>query len=139
MAKFKTKFDSLVKLKKLKVDEKEREITKINNQITKAIENIQQIQNEIDNFEYPKEGSFSIMTQFKLMQNALFNQLKEKEEYLNWLQNQKNILTEQLKEINLEYEKIKYLQSEEIKKYLQKLKQKEAKELDEIALMLYKG
>jgi len=139
MAKFKTKFDSLVKLKKLKVDEKEREITKINNQITKVYEEIQKIQNEIDEFEYPKEGNFSLITQFKMMQQALFNQLKEKKEYISFLENQKNILTEQLKELNLEYEKMKYLQAEEIKKYLKKIKQKEAKEMDEIALMLYKG
>jgi len=139
MGKFKTKFDSLVKLKKLKVDEKEREITKINNQIAKAYEELKKIQEEINNFEYPKEGNFSLITQFKLMQNALFNQLKEKQNQINFLENQKNILTQQLKELNLEYEKMKYLQGEEIKKYLQKLKQKEAKELDEIALMLYKG
>ena len=34
---------------------------------------------------------------------------------------------------------MKYLQGEEIKKYLNKLKEKESKEMDEIALMLYKG
>jgi hypothetical protein len=34
---------------------------------------------------------------------------------------------------------MKYLQGQEIKKYLEKLKHKEAKEMDDIALMLYKG
>jgi len=139
MAKIKTKFDSLVKLKKLKVDEKEREIQTINNQISKAYEEFNQIQNEINSFEYPKEGNFLLITQFKMMQNALFNQLKEKQNHINFLQGQKNILSNSLKEVNLEYEKMKYLQGEEIKKYIKQLKQKEAKELDEIALMLYKG
>ena len=139
MAKFKTKFDSLVKLKKLKIDEKEREITKLNNQIKIAYDELQTIKKEIKNFKYPKEGNFALITQFKLMQNAIFNQIKEKENYINFLENQKNILSNQLKELYLEYEKMKYLQGEEIKKYIKKLKQKEAKELDEIALMLYKG
>jgi len=139
MAKFKTKFDSLVKLKKLKIDEKEREITKLNNQIKIAYDELQTIKKEIKNFKYPKEGNFALITQFKLMQNAIFNQIKEKENYINFLENQKNILSNQLKELYLEYEKMKYLQAEEIKKYIKKLKQKEAKELDEIALMLYKG
>ena len=139
MAKFKTKFDSLVKLKKLKVDEKEREISVLNNQIALAYEDIEQLKQEITSFEYPKTGNFALITQFKMMQQALFNQLKEKENYINYLENQKNILSHQLKELNLEYEKMKYLQGEEIKKYIKKIKQKEAKELDEIALLLYKG
>jgi flagellar biosynthesis chaperone FliJ len=139
MAKIKTKFDSLVKLKKLKVSEIEREIIKINNQLSKAQEDLKQIQKEITEFEMPKEGSFSLITQFKIMLNAMVNQKKEKEEYINFLNNQKNILQNKLKEANLEYEKMKYLQGEEIKKYLKDIKQKEAKDMDEIALMLYKG
>ncbi len=138
MAKIKTKFDSLVKLKKLKVDEKERELTKLNNQLSIVYDELQTIKKEIENFEYPKEGNFALITQFKMMQNAIFNQLKEKEEFINFLEQQKQNLQFQLKELNLEYEKMKYLQGEEIKKYVKKLKEKEAKEMDEIALMLYK-
>ena len=139
MAKIKTKFDSLVKLKKLKVEEKERELTKLNNQISIAYEELQNIKKEIENFEYPKEGNFALITQFKMIQNAFFNQLKEKEEFINSLKIEKENLQLQLKELNLEYEKMKYLQGEEIKKYIKKLKEKEAKDMDEIALMLYKG
>ena len=139
MAKIKTKFDSLVKLKKLKVDEKERELTKLNNQISVAYEELQNIKKEIENFEYPKEGNFALITQYKMIQNAFFNQLKEKEEFINFLKMEKENLQLQLKELNLEYEKMKYLQGEEIKKYVKKLKEKEAKDMDEIALMLYKG
>ena len=139
MAKIKTKFDSLVKLKKLKVEEKEKELTKLNNQIAQAYEELDEIQKEIDKFEYPKEGNFALITQFKILQNALFNQLKEKQNHINFLEKQKEILSTQIKELSLEYEKMKYLQAEEIKKYIKKLKEKEAKEMDEIALMLYKG
>jgi len=139
MAKIKTKFDSLVKLKKLKLDEKEKELTKLNNQILKAYEELKKIEEETKQFEYPKSGNFALITQFKMMQNAMFNQLKEKQNHINFLENQKNILANQIKELSLEYEKMKYLQAEEIKKYIKKLKQKEAKEMDEIALMLYKG
>ena len=91
MAKIKTKFDSLVKLKKLKVDEKERELIKLNNQISVVYEELQNIKQEIKNFEYPKEGNFALITQFKMMQNAIFNQLKEKEEFINFLEQQNRI------------------------------------------------
>jgi len=139
MAKIKTKFDSLVKLKKLKISEIEKEISKLNNQITNATEELEQIQTEISNFQLPQEGNFALITQFKMMLNAMINQKVNKEKQINFLNNQKEILTNQLKEANLEYEKMKYLQGEEIKKYIKQLKEKEAKEIDEIALMLYKG
>jgi flagellar export protein FliJ len=139
MAKVKTKFDSLVKLKKVKIDEIENQISKMNAEIQKVQEELESLKQEIAEFEYPKSGNFSLITQFKMMQKALLNQLTQKENNIKFLENQKNILANKLKEANLEYEKMKYLQGEEIKKYLNKLKEKESKEMDEIALMLYKG
>ena len=139
MAKIKTKFDSLVKLAKLKVDEKEREISKYNNAIESQLQELEKLKQEYASLEYPKEGNFSLITQFKIMQNAFFNQIKQKENEINMLKSHRDNLVNELKDLNLEYEKMKYLQGDEIKKYLNKLKHKEAKELDEIALMLFKG
>jgi len=139
MAKIKTKFDSLVKLKKLKISEIEKEISKLNNKITQATQDLDDINKEISEFQLPNEGNFSLITQFKMMLNAMITQRVNKEKQINFLNNQKDILTKQLQEANLEYEKMKYLQAEEIKKYIKQLKEKEAKDIDEIALMLYKG
>ena len=139
MAKIKTKFDSLVKLAKLKVDEKEREISKYNNAIESQLQELEKLKQEYASLEYPKEGNFALITQFKIMQNAFFNQIKQKENEINMLKSHRDNLVNELKDLNLEYEKMKYLQGDEIKKYLNKLKHKEAKELDEIALMLFKG
>ena len=138
MAKFKTKFDSIVKLKKLKVDECQNEMTQLNNKIFEAQKEMDDIQQQINEFQYPKDGSFAIMKQSKSLLNAIVSQKNTKQEQINFLNSQKDILVNNLKNANLEYEKMKYLQAEEIKKYLQELKQKEVKELDEIALMLYK-
>jgi len=139
MAKFKTKFDSIVKLKKLKIDEVNKDISKLNSQLNKINQELLQIEQEISEFEYPKNGNFSLITQFKMLLNAKILELNQKKENIKFLENQKKILLEKLKEVNFEYEKMKYLQGEEIKKEIKKIKQQEAKNLDEIALMLHKG
>ena len=46
------------------------------------------------------------------------------------------IKEEELKKANIEYEKMKYLQNEEIKKELKRLKLQESRDMDEIAILL---
>lgn len=135
----KTKFDSIVKLKKLEVDKVQRELIKQNAKIEKLNQELQNLIDELNSIEYPKNGNFSIITQIKMLQNLLLNQIKEKKNEIEIAKNQKKLLQGQLKDKELEYEKMKYLQNEEIKKYLNKLKKEEAKNMDEIALMLFKG
>ena len=135
----KTKFDQIVKLKKLDVEKIERELLKQNQKIEKANQELTQFKIEFSKFEYPKTGNFALITQFKTMQTAFLREIKQKEEELVFLENQKILLQGQLKDKQLEYEKIKYLQGEEIKKMVKKLKKEEAKNIDEIALMLFKG
>ncbi|NPA55393.1 MAG: FliJ family protein [Epsilonproteobacteria bacterium] len=133
----KTKFDSLVKLKKMEVEKIENEISQINNQISTLQTQIDQLTQELLQITLPKEGNFAVITQISAMKKAINEQIELKRQNIAFLRGQKNLLNEKLKEANLEYEKMKYLQAEEIKKYLQKLKEKEAKNLDEIALMLF--
>ena len=133
----KTKFDQIVKLKKLDVEKIERELLKQNQKIEKANQELTQFKIEFSKFEYPKTGNFALITQFKTMQTAFLREIKQKEEELVFLENQKTLLQGQLKDKQLEYEKIKYLQGEEIKKMVKKLKKEEAKNIDEIALMLF--
>ena len=135
----KTKFDALVKLKKLDVDKIERGIIKQNDKINKINQKIDFLQKELSEIEYPKSGNFAMITQIKVMQNAVIQEINSKKEELKFIQNQITLLKGQLKEKELEYEKMKYLQGEEIKKEIKRLKKEEAKNMDEIALMLFKG
>jgi flagellar biosynthesis chaperone FliJ len=135
----KTKFDAIVKLKKLEVDKVRREITKQNGKITKANQELLKLNEEFNKIEYPKSGNFSLITQIKTLQNALLNQINLKKDEIKFLENQKNLLNAQLKDKEIEYEKMKYLQGEEIKKIINKMKKEENKNIDEIALMLFKG
>ena len=56
---------------------------------------------------------------------------------LEFLQANKALLQEQYKKSHIEYEKVKFLEKKEQDSMLQKLKEQERLESDEIALMLY--
>jgi len=137
--KFKTKFDSLVKLKKLKVDEIQNNLSKINTQLQIEKENLEKLKEEFSQLQYPKSGNFGMITQFKMLQSEMQNAINQKQAQIAFINSQIHNLQHHLKEANLEYEKMKYLQSEEIKKYIQKLKKQEEKNIDEIALLLFKN
>jgi flagellar export protein FliJ len=135
----KTKFDSIVKLKKSELDNINQELSKISTQLDKEHQKLEILENELASFDYPKSGNFALVSQFKLLQNAKRDEIKKQKEYILSLQNSKQELLKQLQQINIEYEKIKYIQTQEIKKIIDQNRKKEAKELDEIALMLFKG
>lgn len=52
------------------------------------------------------------------------------------MKTEKKKLLNELKNANIEYEKMKYLQAEEVKKILKEKKLKESREMDEIAILL---
>ncbi len=135
--KFKTKFDTIVKVKKQKLDEVNRKIGKLDAQIYQIELMIDEIQKNIDNFRHPNKGEFAIFRQFRDLVEKYFRELSFNKEKLKALKNQKKIVIEELKEANMELEKMKFLQGEEIKKQILRLKKIENKQMDEIASMLF--
>jgi flagellar export protein FliJ len=132
----KTKYDSIVKIKKESVSKIERDIQKINNAILKIAEKIEDLKESLFKFSFPSSGTFSKIQQAKIAQNALKEEIKTYENQLSMLQSRKKDLLEELKKANIEYEKMKYLQGEEIKKRIKEMRLKEARDMDEIALLL---
>ncbi len=134
----KTKFDQVVKLKKLKAEEVENDLLSLNKQIENEQNKIVKLNEELANIKYPNSGNFSQILQIREMMKAEITQINQIQNGIEELNNQKQIINKRLKELKLDYEKIKFLQGEEIKKELKKRAQKEAKDMDEIAIMLYK-
>jgi len=87
---------------------------------------------------YPIRGNFALISQFKLLQNSKLNEISNIKSELQQLFIKKEKLILELKEAKLEYEKIDYLRKEEISKYIKKEKEREKREIDEIAIMLHK-
>ena len=134
----KTKFDSVVKVKKQQVERIENDIRKINKSILELNREIEEFKDSLLLFTLPKTGTFNKIKQIKESQNIIKNQIQNLENQIVILQNRKNELLNELKKANIDYEKMKYLQNEEIKKALKELKLKESREMDEIAILLRK-
>ncbi|NPA11501.1 MAG: FliJ family protein [Epsilonproteobacteria bacterium] len=132
----KTKYDAIVKVKKEFADRIERDIQKINSSISSLKEKIEQKKDELKHFSLPKSGSFAILSQIKLQQQLLREEIENLKLQIQTLKSRKNALINELKKARVEYEKMKYLQGEEIKKQLKKALREEAQNMDEIATIL---
>lgn len=135
----KTKFSTVVKVKKQVVEKIERDIQKINSSILKVKHQIKELQNILFSLTPPQNGNFSLFSQIKTQQNMLRSEIEKLNSQILFLENRKNELMNELKKANIEYEKMKYLETEEIKKMLKKSKLKEVKEMDEIGILLRKN
>ena len=132
----KTKFDSVVKLKKQTLDNIERNLQKINASIQNLNARIEELNNTLLSFTFPKEGNFALLNQIKHQQHIIRDEIMNIKNQILVLEGRKKELLDELKKANIEYEKMKYLQAEEIKKILKEKKLKEARDMDEIAILL---
>jgi len=132
----KTKFDNIVKIRKQEVDKIKRDIQKINSALKEIENKVLKLKKELFSFSLPKSGSFSQIIQSREIQNAIKNEIDNLSSQINMLNSRKKALLEELKKAEIEYEKMKYLQAQEIKKMIKRQRLKEAKEIDEIAILL---
>jgi flagellar biosynthesis chaperone FliJ len=133
----KTKFSQILKLKKRRVEEIENALTEVRAKKRRTLLEIKNIVDEISRLKTPTSGSFAQVSIAFLSLSKLSNQKKSKELELEQIDLQIQEIQELYKEANIEFEKIKYLEDEEIKKALEALKVQEAKDMDEIANLLH--
>ena len=132
----KTKFDDLLKIRKQQVDKLERDLEKVNSAINNIQKQIEIKHKELEQLSIPKSGKFYLINQLKHNIFLINQEIKTLKNQLNTLNERKELIINNLKSANIEYEKIVYLKNEEIKKEIKKIKNKEIKEIDEIAIML---
>jgi len=135
----KTKFDSVVKFKKRAVEKIENDIKKINIAILDLKNKIDELNSSLISFSFPKTGTFSQFTYIKANQDLVRQEINSLNSQIDMLNARKKDLLEELKKAKIEYEKMKYLQGEEIKKKVKEIRLKEIRDMDEIAIMLKNG
>ena len=133
----KTRFSSLVTLKKNKMQESEQALTKVNLALSNAKSALEESYAFLDDIEIPQTGSMSALIGNRLLLSSQRDLIQHNKEWIEYAQKQVEQAREQLKKDTIEYEKFKYLEMEEIKKIIKKQKEQEAKDLDEVALMTY--
>jgi len=133
----KTRFSSLVTLKKSAMDKSERVLQNANIDLNNAITALELSYNSLSDIETPDSGTVSSLLASRTLLNSQRGTIQHNHGWVEFAKNQVNMAKEQLKLDVIEYEKFKYLEVQEIKKMIKEQKIKEAKELDEIALMTY--
>jgi flagellar biosynthesis chaperone FliJ len=134
----KTRYSSLVTVKKNSMQKSERAVQRANQNLHSATEALQASLELLREIEPPKEG---IVSDFLANRTLLDSQraiIQHNEAWFEYAKKELLDAQEQLKRDMIEYEKFKYLELQEIEKIVQKAKRQEAKDLDEIALMTYK-
>lgn len=133
----KTPFDALVLAQKKRLEAKELEILRTNNQIAAQYAKIDELQIALSQVIYTKEGDFSLFLKTNAQKKSLINDIDTHRTHISTLKAELKSLQEQRRIIYIEYEKYKHIQEREKEKILSELKRAESKNLDEIALLLY--
>jgi flagellar biosynthesis chaperone FliJ len=133
----KTRFTSLIKVKKDAMDKCERDLRQANDSLRNAQQALEIAYNELNTATMPNSGPVSQLQQARMkltVQRAIIN---EKRQWLQYAQAQAEKAREVLKTSVMEYEKFKYLEAEQMRELLKKQKKKLDNERDEIAIQTY--
>ena len=133
----KTRFSSLVTLKKSTMDKSERVVQKANTDLKNASSALDLSYESLKDIDSPINGKMNDFRAQRILLDSQRATIKHNQEWFSFCENQLHQAKEQLKSDMIEHEKFKYLELQEIKKMIEKAKLEEAKELDEVALITH--
>ena len=115
----------------------EKSVQSCHQTIASIKKKIEDSYNELRNMQMPGQGDFSVFRQMQLLKHRVQDEIGFNKHNLMMAENALLKAMQQLKTANIEHEKFKYLETNEIEKILKAQKAKEAKELDEVALIAF--
>jgi len=133
----KTRYSTLVDLKKNIVQKSEQTLQKANADLNSAATALQISYDSLHSIESPQEGKISTYKASRTLVNVARELINHNKEWIEFANKQVQSAKEKLKLDMIEYEKYKYLDLQEVKELVKKIKQEELKELDEVALMTF--
>lgn len=133
----KTRYTPLVKLKKSTMDRTERLVQQKNAELNNAMDALKNSYEFLEDIEQPNSGNINDLLASRRLLSSQRDLIEHNKSWVNFARDQLEDAKNQFKKDMIEYEKYKYLDLEEIKKYQKELKVKEAKNLDEVALMTF--
>jgi len=133
----KTRFSALVTIKKSVMQKSERVLESANTDLNRAKEALKQSHQALNNLATPNSGVMMEFLASRILLDSSRNTINHNKEWVSFANNQVENARVQLKSAMLDYEKVNYLQFQEVKKIIDKKKIQEAKDLDEVALMTY--
>ena len=133
----KTRFSSLVTLKKSTMDKSERVLQSANADLNSAAMALKMSYDLLDNIDSPTSGTMAQMLASRTLLSSQRDIIQNNHEWIEFAKNQVEFAKKQLKLDMIEHEKFKYLELEEMKKMIKKIQLEESKELDEVALVTH--
>jgi flagellar export protein FliJ len=130
----KTRFTSLVKMKKDMMDKSERELQQANHLLSTAQQILHHAYEELKSLTSPTSGEITQFVQARQMLEAQRNVVAQEQEKVAIAESEVLKAKMALKDAMMEYEKFKYLEAEQIKLAVEKKKKQQQRELDEIAV-----
>jgi len=115
----------------------EQAVSSCHTTIAQIKEKIEASYHELRALEIPQGGDFSLFRQMQLLKQGIQDEIGFNKYNLQMAEGALMKAMQQLKTANIEHEKFKYLESIEVEKFLKAQKLKEAKDLDEVALMVF--
>ena len=117
----------------------ERELQSANANLKSAEEAYEDSLTLLGNIALPKSGKIADFLSSRTLLDSQRVVIRHNQEWVRFANQEIQTAKENLKKSMIEYEKFNYLEVQEIKKILQKRKEQEAKDLDEVALMSYEN
>jgi flagellar biosynthesis chaperone FliJ len=133
----KTRYTSLVSVKKNIMQKSEQVLQSANANLNSALMALEMSLDELAELHTPQSGQISDFLSHRSLLDSQRVVIQHNQEWIAFERNEISQAKEQLKLDTIEFEKFNHLELQEIKEILQKRKIQEAKDLDEIALMTY--
>jgi len=133
----KSRYSSLVSIKKNILQSKERALQKANAALQNAKDALERSYKELEEIETPQGGRINELLCTRRLFEAQRSLIRHNEEWVSFAKSELEIFKERLQSSMREYEKFNYLEHKEIEEKLKLAKIKEAKELDEVALIAH--
>lgn len=132
-----SKFTSIVKVRKQQMDKVETLLAKARFQKSELEQKLALTCKEIKETEVPSSGSISLMNLFREKLDILRKEKIRLDKQVEVKTNEVNQLQDKYKKAHIEHEKIKYLENQDFKEWLDKIKKEEQLDMDEISNMLF--
>ncbi|MDD4504993.1 MAG: flagellar export protein FliJ [Sulfurospirillaceae bacterium] len=133
----KSKFSKIAKIRKQKRETIERELLRSQNKEKMLSHKIASLYEEIISIKMPQNGAVSLLSLVGEQKKILNRDKKHYEHELQLAMVATQKLQVDYQKAHIEYEKIKYLEEQELQAFIDKMKQQEQLYLDEISTMLF--
>ena len=133
----KTRFSSLVSVKKNTMQKSEGVLQQANANLNNALEALEISFSSLGDLHTPKSGQISDFLSHRTLLDSQRVVIQHNQDWVAFARDETSKAKQQLKIDTIEYEKFRYLELEDIKEVLKQQKIQEAKDMDEVALVTY--